>query len=190
MRFRSIHGAYVERYLSMSKRRWLLVIPLFLATIACDQTTKRLAAETLTATIPYTLVGGSVEFLYSENRGAFLGMGAHFASGTRFWLFTVGVALLLLVFVSRIVRASSIVELVGWCMIVAGGAGNLIDRLLYDGHVIDFLRVGIAGFRTGIFNLADTAIALGLLCLFLSALPRRLLEPAPSGTASGCSRIL
>jgi signal peptidase II len=169
----------------MKKTRWLLVIPLFLATIACDQTTKRLAAEVLVGAIPYSLVGGSVELLYSENRGAFLGMGAHLESGTRFWLFTVGVGLLLLVLVSRLVRASSISELVGWCLIVAGGAGNLIDRLLYDGHVIDFLRVGFAGLRTGIFNLADAAIVVGLLCLFVSALSRRAERAAGAQSVSG-----
>ena len=168
----------------MKTSRWILVIPLFLATIACDQTTKRFAAEVLTGAIPYTLVGGSVELLYSENRGAFLGVGAHLEAGTRFWLFTVGVSLLLLIFVSRLVRASSIPELVGWCLVVAGGAGNLIDRLLYDGHVIDFLRIGFAGLRTGIFNFADAAIVVGLLCLFVSALSRRSEEVVARHSAS------
>jgi signal peptidase II len=173
----------------MKASRWILAIPLFLATNACDQTTKRLAAEVLTGSIPYSMVGGSVELLYSENRGAFLGMGAHLESETRFWLFTVGVAFLLLVFGSRIIRASSVLELVGWSLIVAGGAGNLIDRLLYDGHVIDFLRVGVGGLRTGIFNLADTAIVVGLLCLFGAALSRRSGTTVSAPSASG-SQIL
>jgi len=39
-----------------------------------------------------------------------------------------------------------------------------------DGRVVDFLRIGIGELRTGIFNVADAAIVLGLACLFASAL--------------------
>jgi lipoprotein signal peptidase len=35
---------------------------------------------------------------------------------------------------------------------------------------VDFLRIGIGELRTGIFNVADAAIVLGLACLFASAL--------------------
>ena len=40
--------------------------------------------------------------------------------------------------------------------------GNLVDRLTQHGHVTDFLNVGVAGLRTGIFNLADFVLLLGL----------------------------
>ena len=43
----------------------------------------------------------------------------------------------------------------------------MIDRLLYDGRVTDFLNVGIGSLRTGIFNLADMAILAGALLLVL-----------------------
>jgi signal peptidase II len=43
----------------------------------------------------------------------------------------------------------------------------LIDRLIYDGRVTDFLNVGIGPLRTGIFNLADMAILAGALLLVL-----------------------
>jgi signal peptidase II len=45
-------------------------------------------------------------------------------------------------------------------LFVAGGASNLLDRILY-GTVIDFMNVGIGPLRTGIFNVADMAIMLG-----------------------------
>lgn len=144
-----------------------------LLTVACDQATKRVAQSSFTDVIPYSLVGGGVELLYSENSGAFLGLGSRFHQTTRFWLFTVGVGLLLLVFVAKLLRARHLPELLGWSLVIGGGASNLIDRVLRDGRVIDFLRVGVGDLRTGIFNLADFAIITGLLFLFASALWRR-----------------
>jgi signal peptidase II len=47
-------------------------------------------------------------------------------------------------------------------LIVGGGVSNLIDRLRYGGYVVDFLNVGIGPVRTGIFNVADMAIMLGV----------------------------
>ena len=152
------------------KSRWLVIVPLLLLTVACDQTSKRLAAELLAGLGPHPYMGGSVELLYTENSGAFLGLGARLAETTRFWLFTVGVSALLVLFLFKLHRAGSRLELVGWSLIVGGGLGNLIDRVLRDGRVIDFLRVGVGELRTGVFNLADAAIVLGLVALLLAAL--------------------
>ena len=84
-----------------------------------------------------------------------------------------GVGALLLVFGIKLARASSRVEAVGWALVVGGGVGNLIDRIVNDGHVVDFMRVGIGGLETGIFNVADTAILAGLVTLLVSALTPR-----------------
>ena len=55
----------------------------------------------------------------------------------------------------------------GLILAVGGGMGNLIDRIAH-GAVVDFVSLGIGPLRTGIFNLADVAITIGLL-LFLAA---------------------
>jgi signal peptidase II len=157
---------------------------LLLLTVACDQATKHVAVSSFTDAIPYSLAGGTVELFHAENSGAFLGLGADFHHSTRFWLFTVGVSLLLLVFALKLSKARSVIELVGWTLVVGGGLSNLIDRLLRDGRVVDFLRVGIGELRTGIFNLADAAIVAGVLCLFVAALWRRK-DDVPSGIHAG-----
>jgi len=151
------------------KARWLFVLPFLLLMVACDQTSKRLAAELLEGLGPTPYMGGSVVFLYAENSGAFLGLGARLADAARFWLFTVGVAALLVLFLYKLHHAASRLELVGWLLIVGGGLGNLVDRILRDGRVIDFLRVGVGELRTGIFNLADAAIVAGLVALLLAS---------------------
>lgn len=167
-------------------RRFWLAVLVPLATIACDQATKHVAASSFTDVIPYSLVGGVVELLYSENPGAFLGLGSGLHHSTRFWLLTVGVGLLLLVFGAKLVRATRLPELIGWSLVIGGGLSNLIDRLMRDGRVIDFLRLGIGDHRTGIFNVADAAIVLGLACLFVSAL--WLHRSAPAEPSRGSTR--
>lgn len=155
-----------------SYRRFLGVLILLLGTVACDQATKQLATESFSEAVPYALAGGAVELLYSENHGAFLGLGAELEPPTRFWLFTVGVTVLLLIFLVKLFLARGVAELIGWSLVVGGGLGNLIDRVRYDGRVVDFVRVGFGEWRTGIFNVADTVIVVGLLLLFVAATRR------------------
>jgi signal peptidase II len=45
--------------------------------------------------------------------------------------------------------------------------GNLLDRIVRDGSVIDFMNLGLGHLRTGIFNVADVQIMLGLGLLLL-----------------------
>jgi signal peptidase II len=53
-----------------------------------------------------------------------------------------------------------------------GGIGNLLDRVFYDGRVIDFMNLGIGRLRTGIFNVADVYITIGILLLAFHAVQR------------------
>jgi signal peptidase II len=57
------------------------------------------------------------------------------------------------------------VNLYAYSFILAGGFGNLWDRLFHDdGHVIDFMLIEVTSLlRTGVFNVADIFIVIGVL---------------------------
>ena len=55
-------------------------------------------------------------------------------------------------------------------LILAGAAGNLIDRSLRAGHVIDFIRVHYYDWSYPIFNVADSAISVGVVLVILANL--------------------
>uniref|UniRef100_UPI0032B14521 signal peptidase II n=1 Tax=uncultured Aquincola sp. TaxID=886556 RepID=UPI0032B14521 len=56
-------------------------------------------------------------------------------------------------------------------MILGGAIGNVIDRAIH-GYVVDFIQVHAAGKFFPSFNLADSAITLGAICLILDELRR------------------
>jgi lipoprotein signal peptidase len=49
--------------------------------------------------------------------------------------------------------------------IVGGAVGNLLDRLRWDGGVVDFIDVGVGASRFWVFNVADMAVTLGAVSL-------------------------
>jgi len=52
----------------------------------------------------------------------------------------------------------SLAQLIASSLILAGGTGNLIDRLSNNGGVIDFVAIELGPLSTGIFNFADLCI--------------------------------
>jgi signal peptidase II len=54
---------------------------------------------------------------------------------------------------------------------LGGAIGNVIDRSLY-GYVVDFLDFHYAGWHFPAFNIADSAITIGAVCLILDELLR------------------
>ncbi len=79
--------------------------------------------------------------------------------------------LLVLVFV-LFVQPMSLDMVVAWSLVLSGGLGNLVDRIINDGRVIDFMNIGIGSLRTGIFNVADVCITVGVVLLVFQALQR------------------
>lgn len=149
------------------KKRFLIVT-LLLATVGLDRITKVIARDRLESAPPISLFGGIVRLDYVENPGAFLGLGSGLSETTRFWIFSilVGGFLVGLFLYVLINRRLSVIEVAAFSLILGGGLGNLIDRVLYH-YVIDFLVVGIGRLRTGVFNVADLAITAGVGLLFL-----------------------
>jgi signal peptidase II len=90
-------------------------------------------------------------------------MGGDLSSGARFWSLTVinGALLAVLAYVLATRREMEPGNFTAWSLILAGGIGNLIDRVSQQGLVTDFLNVGIGPVRTGIFNVADMAVTAG-----------------------------
>jgi signal peptidase II len=59
----------------------------------------------------------------------------------------------------------------GLTLFIAGAASNWIDRVV-RGSVVDFLNLGIQSVRTGIFNVADVAIMVGVALVVVGELRR------------------
>jgi signal peptidase II len=138
----------------------LLVVAV--ATIGCDRVTKHLAAVTLADAPARSFLGDTVRLDYAENAGGFLSLGAGLPAPVRTAVFTVATGLMLLTVIAAAVRFRWRGWLLaGLTLFVAGGASNWLDRVLH-GRVIDFMNVGLGPVRTGIFNVADLAVMLGL----------------------------
>jgi signal peptidase II len=150
--------------------RWgarLVLLAVVVTTIGCDQVSKHAASTHLAGGPRQAYLGDSLRLEYSENAGAFLSLGAELPWWARTTLFSVGTAVLLIgCVVTALTRRLKRMALVGLGLLFAGGFSNLVDRVV-DGHVVDFLDVGIGRVRTGIFNVADIAIMLGV-ALFLA----------------------
>jgi signal peptidase II len=121
----------------------------------------------------------------------FLGLGDSLPPAVRFTLFVVVVGLTLAFVAWYLVTAAHLGRRRVLCLtfILAGGIGNLIDRIAYHGVVVDFLNIGIGGLRTGVFNVADMAVTAGVIALALTGSlgppkPRTKAEP-PEPTAEG-----
>ena len=94
------------------------------------------------------------------------------ASGWQRWFFTaVGVGAAL--FIVHMLRSHPGQKLFSFAMacILGGAIGNVIDRLLH-GYVIDFVDMHYAGWHFPAFNIADSAITIGAVCLILDELLR------------------
>jgi signal peptidase II len=154
-------------------RAALLLLFLGLATVGCDQATKQVATR-LEGEPGHEYLGGVVELRYAENPGAFLGLGNQLPDSARLPLLVfLNLGLLVGLGWWAYARPHGHMVRTAATLIIAGGVGNLLDRVLRDGgRVIDFLIVSAGPLRTGVFNVADMAVMLGVGVLFWTSFRR------------------
>ena len=119
------------------------------------------------------------QLTYMRNQGAAFS----FLSGAGGWQrwFFIGLAIVASVFIFvwlRKLDPSRRREAVAWALVLGGALGNLIDRILY-GYVIDFLDVYVGDWHWPAFNVADSAITVGVALLLLDSFK----APPVAGTA-------
>lgn len=149
---------------SNTARFWVIVA----ITVLLDFVTKALAVEHLVPRhMPHEIIGNVVRFTLAYNPGAAFGM--HLGPASR-WIF----AGLSVVIVGVLLRATgdltrtSRLAAVGVPVIVGGAIGNLLDRIRLREGVVDFIDIGIGTTRFWTFNVADTAVTIGAVCLVLA----------------------
>src|SRR5690606_18215060 len=105
------------------------------------------------------LLGGIVRFLYAENTGAWGSLGQDWPEPVKLVVMT-ALPLGVLAWIGvRMVRDHNLprLEALAYALIIAGGIGNIIDRIRL-GYVVDFLWMGVGPLTTNIFNIADVSI--------------------------------
>ena len=138
--------------------------------IGCDRVTKELAKEHLKDKAALSFYHDTFRLDYVENTGAFLNFGSDWPATASFWLMNILPLLFLAgLFIYTIIKTAThtLMGVLPFLLICSGGLGNVIDRMVYDRHVTDFMNLGINNLRTGIFNFADVYVSTGVVMLLV-----------------------
>jgi len=161
-----------------SKSRFLL---LSLAVVVADQWSKWLVEEHLPPLASRAVLSGFLDLTHVRNTGVAFGLFAARGSLSATMALTalglVAMAIIGLYFHRTPSNERSL--LTSLALILGGALGNLIDRL-FSGGVTDFIDFYYGSYHFHTFNLADSAITIGICLMALDALLRRGSEPAES----------
>jgi len=160
-------------------KRFSIIALILLANLIGDRVTKHWAGQHLDRSKITPVIGNLFILTYSENDGAFLSLGSGFSARVKPLLFTFLPLLIMLGLLIGVVYnyawkgLMDRVSMTAFCCIIGGGAGNLYDRLLNNGWVVDFMNFGLGPVRTGILNFADLSITFGIIALLVRELASR-----------------
>ncbi len=160
----------------------LRILGITLAVIVpLDQLTKYWVVKSVSPWEPISVLDGLFRITHARNPGAVFGL----AQGLPVWVFVALtlVALWMIGSFYRSVEADDRKQAAALGLILSGALGNLIDRLV-RGEVIDFLQFDLRLFVFPDFNVADSAIVIGVGLLLLHVLTQQTGEKA-SGETEG-----
>lgn len=142
--------------------------PLAGALVLADCSTKRVIEATVPLyAAPKPLVASLVRLTLAYNTGA--AFSTHFGPYQRWVLIAFAVLMLgALAWWYRAAAESGRLAVVGLALVAGGAAGNLLDRLISNRGVVDFLDMGIGATRFFVCNVADAGITIGGLLLLIA----------------------
>ena len=153
------------------RARRTLEILLPLAILALDQITKELVRRGLDLHESATVIPGLVDFTHVRNAGAAFGIlnSADFPYKTAFIVLIASAGLVGVAMYSANLSSHQLLARIGLALIIGGAAGNLIDRIAI-GYVVDFVDVYWRDYHFWAFNVADSAISIGVAIMILDML--------------------
>lgn len=155
----------------------ILILSLVLLNIGCDQLSKNVVRKNIDTHETIELIGKNFILTKVENNGAMLGFGSELSPILKIVFLQVLPVVVLIILLFRILRKTDMNKwlVFAFACVIGVGIGNLIDRIAY-GQVTDFFYIDLGGYlKTGIFNMADVSVTMGVfMILFLSIRYRNL----------------
>jgi signal peptidase II len=139
---------------------------IFGAAFALDQVTKLFVRQNSAqlSEKPLRLLGNVIKITYVENPG--MAFGIRVDNVILFMILSILASLGIMLYLFSHRNEGMAVK--GSLALILGGAfGNLIDRILYK-KVADFIDIGIDNLRWWTFNIADMAVVVGMVILFIT----------------------
>lgn len=146
-----------------------LALLVVVVVITLDQWTKALVVANLgppETRSPLPVVGDYLTLYYIQNSGAAFSLLAN----NIVLALLIGIAICVITYLYiRILNTGPLAYKLIFGLIIGGAAGNLIDRAIRGGYVVDFIffRIPQIGYRFAIFNIADASISVGVFLLFI-----------------------
>jgi signal peptidase II len=159
----------------MNREKFYLIVALV---FVLDHVTKWLARVNLSANRRIELLPGYLSLDYATNSGVAFGLFEHSEFSWKPYILAGLAIVALLVLVVYSLRAPRGRFLLQWALaITAGGiVGNLVDRIAH-GYVVDFIEFHIREvFYWPTFNLADSAITIGIALLLIDTVKNPAME--------------
>jgi len=179
--------------MGVSVRRWVAFFAIALGVVIADQATKAYVVANYPLDRPVQVIGDWLRIWYIHNSGAVFGMFAHQAG--LFAIATLAILGVIIWFHARSAASGGWIATVALALLFGGAIGNLIDRLRLD-HVVDFVDMGIGGWRFYTYNVADAAVSTSIVLLlvlaFVPGIARRFggtAEDGPEGVAPDATAV-
>jgi signal peptidase II len=163
--------------------RWVVFAGLALGVVAVDQLAKAIVTANLDPGQSIQIIGDYLRIVFGQNSGALFGLFQD--NALMFGLVSLIVIGLIVAYHARAASSAYLTVTLG--LLLGGAIGNMIDRLRL-GYVVDFVDAGIGTTRFYTFNVADSAISLAILLLFLAALRPSLIEGSAPATPPAATR--
>ncbi len=147
---------------------YILAVICSVAVLAADQISKLLVVNNYEQLIGgFPIIKNLINFTYVQNGGAAFGM-----FNSKKWLIIAVTVIIIVMCIGLLIKKSFSSKTMFWaiCLVLAGGVGNLIDRIFRNGYVVDFIQFDF--FKSfPVFNIADIAVCVGagliLLCFIV-----------------------
>lgn len=154
--------------------RNVAIVLVLIANIGCDQISKSVIRENVGFYETIHLVQDYVTITYVENTGAFLSIGSTLPGALKVIVLSVIplIALLFGIIYLLIKKNLTWLSALALSFAIGGGIGNIYDRLIH-GSVTDFMHINFGFFQTGIFNMADVSIMIGMFIFLYQSYTRQ-----------------
>ena len=143
-----------------------LVLSIVAITLVIDQLTKFLVVNYMTIGESISVIDNFLYITSHRNEGAAWGILQ--GKMTFFYIVTIVVIGVVILWIRRLDMKKEKLLIIALSLILGGALGNFIDRVMYQ-HVVDFINTYIFGYDFPIFNIADSALCIGVFLMGIDA---------------------